>query len=1089
MIGGERTERPVCSKAKHSDVDAVVFCSKCEKFYCEDCEEAHNDLLGDHVMYLQKVSSGEFFTEKCQEHSKYPLDIFCQTHWEKGGNAVCCVRCKESNHSTCTTKNIDEVNLDQLKIQFLESIDRLRLSIGTVSSLEDNVLAKQEELENMINTAKEDVIQVFNSIRGIISEQEQAVLSKLESLSEKLSYEEVICTSTELDAAGEVLDAADEIDQNWDPKNPLMMIQKASAVKTSIEEMDAKVAVIRDAAFGICDSTPIIKFIYDKSLLEQLKSIGTIAKLDPPTEIVSMSTYDGLKISWDPFVLENFRGTIKYQVEIKEDDKASEYEKKFDGPETECIISGLAVGKKYLYRVRVCIDEDTVGNWSKDCVTTISEVKYNFVWKECPNIRFCDDSQTTIERINTGYTTVIGTRKLPPSSLNSWNVKIISTADGDNGLMLGVAPYDIDTSHGIDNSESCGWYFSIYGRNLYSGPPQSKRSGAYNWCDSIVVGDTITVTIDTRGEKGVLSFSVNGRSLGPAYDNIPLDKPLVPAAFIYKNEERFKLVSVNSDAEVIPNVPAPIRSTKFDFVWKECPNARFCDGSHKVIERINSKYTTIIGTRTLPPSSSNSWDIKVVRTNAGNNGLMVGVAPYDINTAAGVDNSESCGWYFSIYGRNLYSGPPQNKRHEAYTQYGQINVGDVITVTIDTRGDRGVLSFSVNGRDLGVAFNDIPLNKLLVPVVFFYSNGERIELLGADVGAEAGAPNAQYDFVWKECPNTRFCDDSHKVVERINTGYTTIIGTRTLPPSSLNSWNIKVINTKEDDNGLMLGVAPYDIDTSAGEDNSENCGWYFSIYGRNLYSGPPQNKRSASYTQYGKINVGDVITVTIDTRGAKGILSFSVNGRDLGVAFNDIPLDKLLVPAAFIYKSEERIGIVSVNGARVDAGAIAGAPNAQYDFVWKECPNTRFCGDSHRIVERINTGFTTVIGTRTLPPRSLNAWDIKVISTKEDDNGLMLGVAPYDINTSQGIDNSENCGWYFSTFRRNLYSGPPQNKRSASYTQCDKIKNGDIITVTIDTRGAKGILSFSVNGMNLGPAYDNIPLDKLLVPVAFLYKS
>ena len=67
-------------------------------------------------------------------------------------------------------------------------------------------------------------------------------------------------------------------------------------------------------------------------------------------------------------------------------------------------------------------------------------------------------------------------------------------------------------------------------------------------------------------------------------------------------------------------------------------------------------------------------------------------------------------------------------------------------------------------------------------------------------------------------------------------------------------------------------------------------------------SGPPH---SYSRKEYGPrkwyekyVHTGDSVGVVMDT--AKGELSFVVNGVNLGVAFDGIPLDKPLVPCVLL---------------------------------------------------------------------------------------------------------------------------------------------------------------------------------------------
>ena len=111
------------------------------------------------------------------------------------------------------------------------------------------------------------------------------------------------------------------------------------------------------------------------------------------------------------------------------------------------------------------------------------------------------------------------------------------------------------------------------------------------------------------------------------------------------------------------------------------------------------------------------------------------------------------------------------------------------------------------------------------------------------------------------------------------------------------------------------------------------------------------------------------------------------------------------------------------------------------------------------------------------------SWDIKILEAKYFGDCIYIGVAPFDINQDE-INNRNKCGWYFNCETSKLYSGPPHNycheeygpkKRDGLYIFTDSC-----VCVIMDT--AKGEVSFAVNGVNLGIAFEGIPLDKPLVP-------
>ena len=188
--------------------------------------------------------------------------------------------------------------------------------------------------------------------------------------------------------------------------------------------------------------------------------------------------------------------------------------------------------------------------------------------------------------------------------------------------------------------------------------------------------------------------------------------------------------------------------------------------------------------------------------------------------------------------------------------------------------------------------------------------------------AEFAAQNFSECCVWKECPDCVDEDKKYyldpinlKTVAKVsrNDGYgrCAIIGNTTLPPNKVISWCIKILKSKfNDGSGISVGVAPSDIDQNE-ECNYSKCGWYLGCYNLMLHSGPPHNYRGKEYgprKEKGKgryVQAGDSIGVLMDT--TKGELSFVVNGVNLGVAFDGIPLGKPLVPCVLMFLENDTV--------------------------------------------------------------------------------------------------------------------------------------------------------------------------------------
>ena len=444
---------------------------------------------------------------------------------------------------------------------------------------------------------------------------------------------------------------------------------------------------------------------------------------------------------------------------------------------------------------------------------------------------------------------------------------------------------------------------------------------------------------------------------------------------------------------------------------------------------------------------------------------------------------------------------------------------------------------------------------------------------------------------WKGCPDDVYENRKYSVDEenpRIatktgNSGYgygywCTIIGNTPLPLNKVTSWNVKILKSKNNGAGIFIGVAPSGINQNE-KANFDKCGWYFECYESILYSGPPHKYWRKEYGPrkgIGKyVRTGDCVGVVMDT--AKGELSFVLNEVNFGVAYEEIPLDKPLVPCVLLWRKGYSVELDTseVKENAVDSSipvpsnittksvtwdsitltwdAVEGAsfylievdenkfwdgsitytftkrgllPETEHTFRvravsgnsvsewsdsvegrtqkesfetswWKECPgdvkkNMKYSVDKKnpRIATKVGgDGYCTIIGNTPLPPNTVTSWSIRVLKSRGNDGGgILIGAAPSDIDQDEN-DNYNTHGWYFYCYCSGLCSGPPHNYR---WKECGPRKGdgqyvhtGDSVGVVMDT--AKGELSFVLDGVNLGVAYERIPFDKPLVPCVLLY--
>ena len=225
---------------------------------------------------------------------------------------------------------------------------------------------------------------------------------------------------------------------------------------------------------------------------------------------------------------------------------------------TKCM---LLPGTDYKFRIRAVRDKD-VSEWS-DTVTVRTKEPRPFSkckWRKYPGH---DENGYVRSKLNhrlvkcVSYDTpcaVIGTAPLPLNKVVHWSIRVVNVYKefgyGDK-MCIGVAPMDINLLSS-NVSMKCGWYIYCYSATLFSGPPQCYASKRY-WAktdpkDDESVGyyvrpdKSIVVTMDTT--TGTLSFTKPYSDYGsePAFEGIPLDKPLTPCVIFGHRGDELELV-------------------------------------------------------------------------------------------------------------------------------------------------------------------------------------------------------------------------------------------------------------------------------------------------------------------------------------------------------------------------------------------------------------------------------------------------------------------------------------------------------------------------------------------------------------------
>ena len=118
--------------------------------------------------------------------------------------------------------------------------------------------------------------------------------------------------------------------------------------------------------------------------------------------------------------------------------------------------------------------------------------------------------------------------KLEENKVYKWNIKILNSKD-HNHFYIGVAPSNNFTINSYP--EKCGWYIYCYTSCFYSGPPFNFNGKQTKLNDDLYNAKELIVIMHMKNRT--LTFKKNDKDVGDSYTNIPKDKPLCFAIFMY----------------------------------------------------------------------------------------------------------------------------------------------------------------------------------------------------------------------------------------------------------------------------------------------------------------------------------------------------------------------------------------------------------------------------------------------------------------------------------------------------------------------------------------------------------------------------
>ena len=170
-----------------------------------------------------------------------------------------------------------------------------------------------------------------------------------------------------------------------------------------------------------------------------------------------------------------------------------------------------------------------ISKFCKNYLFTDSPIKLN----NLKDYSLSGENKNIITKIGPGvYRGTLILNELGKNKVHSWKIKLLKSYDHFH-FYVGVASSDFDINNPPSN---CGWYYYIYCSRLESGPPHKL----YEIINSKKAKIEITVIMDMN--KRTLKFLIDNEDRGELYTDIPIDKPLYPAVFMYYTNDSLQFI-------------------------------------------------------------------------------------------------------------------------------------------------------------------------------------------------------------------------------------------------------------------------------------------------------------------------------------------------------------------------------------------------------------------------------------------------------------------------------------------------------------------------------------------------------------------
>ena len=296
-------QKKKCSTKKHLEIDAIVYCNECKKYFCNKCQNQHSEMFDEHKT-IKLNNLNDTFIDICKENNhKNKLEFYCKVH-----NTLCCGLCiskiKEEGygqHSDCEVYHIKYIK-DEKKKKLKENI----FNLEEINNQIENSINELNKIFEVINKNKEDLklkIQtIFTKLRNVLNEKEDKLLSDVDKEFNKIEFKEDLIKETEKlpKKIKKSIDKGKLIEKEWNENNLSSLINDCIIIENNMNDINK----INDNVQKVILSQNLkIKYnIEEEQITNLINTIHNFGKIITAYEI---SSNNCLKVNYKKKEMEN----------------------------------------------------------------------------------------------------------------------------------------------------------------------------------------------------------------------------------------------------------------------------------------------------------------------------------------------------------------------------------------------------------------------------------------------------------------------------------------------------------------------------------------------------------------------------------------------------------------------------------------------------------------------------------------------------------------------------------------------------------------------------------------------------------------